>query len=94
MLYIQWNSIHPRVRGKSCHLQTVDPREYSVQFSRSAVSDSLRPPGAILPFHTVNGVLKARILKWFVIPISREPRFVRTLHHDPSVLGGPTPRGS
>ena len=24
---------------------TVEPREYSVQFSRSAVSDSLRPPG-------------------------------------------------
>ena len=39
-----------------------------------------------LPFHTVHGVLKARILKWFAIPFSSEPRFVRTLHHDPSVL--------
>ena len=32
------------------------------------------------------GVLKARILKWLAIPFSSEPRFVRTLHHDPSVL--------
>ena len=38
-----------------------------------------------LPFHTVNGVLKARILKWFAIPFSSRPHFVRTFHHDPSV---------
>ena len=36
------------------------------------------------PFHTVHGVLKARILKWFAIPFSSGPCFVRTLHHDPS----------
>ena len=36
-----------------------------------------------LPFHTVR-VLKARILKWFAIPFSGGPRFVRTLHHGPS----------
>ena len=47
-----------------------------------------------LPFHTVHGVLKARILKWFAIPFSSGPRFFRTLHHDPSVLGGPTRHGS
>ena len=41
-----------------------------------------------LPFHTVHGVLKARILKWFAIPFSSGPRFVRTFHHDPSILGG------
>ena len=40
-----------------------------------------------LPFHTVHGVLKARILKLFVIPLSSGPRFVRTLHHDPSLHG-------
>ena len=33
-----------------------------------------------LPFHTVHGVLKARILKWFAIPFSSGPRFIRTLH--------------
>ena len=32
-----------------------------------------------LPFHTVHGVLKARILKWFAIPLSSGPHFVRTL---------------
>ena len=36
------------------------------------------------------GVLKARILKWFAIPFSSGPHFVRPLHHDLSVLGGPT----
>ena len=41
-----------------------------------------------LPFHTVCGILKARILKWFAIPLSSGPRFVRSLHHDPSILGG------
>ena len=40
------------------------------------------------------GVLKARILRWFAIPFSSGPYFVRTLHHDPSVLGGPTQHGS
>ena len=48
----------------------------------------------ILPFHTVHGVLKARILKWFAIPFSSGTHFVRTFHHDPSVLGGPTQYGS
>ena len=33
-----------------------------------------------LPFHTVQGVLKARILKWFAIAFSSGPRFVITLH--------------
>ena len=44
--------------------------------------------------HTIHGVLKARILKRLAIPFSNGPRFVRTLHHDPSVLGGPTQHGS
>ena len=44
----------------------------------------------ILPFHTVHGVLKGRILKWFAIPFSSGPYSVRPLHHDPSFLGGPT----
>ena len=34
------------------------------------------------------------VLKWFVIPFSSGLHFVRTLHHDPSVLGGPTRHGS
>ena len=47
-----------------------------------------------LPSLTVHGVLKARILKWFAIPFSSGPRFVRTLHYDPSTLGGHTRHGS
>ena len=47
-----------------------------------------------LPFRTVHGVLKARIMKWFAIPFSRGPNFVRTLHHDLSVLGVPSRHGS
>ena len=47
-----------------------------------------------LPFHTVHGVLKARTLTWFAITFSSGPHFVRTLHHDPSILGGPTRHGS
>ena len=47
----------------------------------------------ILPFHTVHGVLKARILKWFAIPFSSGPHLVRPLHHGTYVLGGPTWHG-
>ena len=43
----------------------------------------------ILPFHTVHGVLKARILKWLAIPFSSGPHSVRSLHHDPPILGCP-----
>ena len=45
---------------------------------------------SILPFPTVHGVLKARILKWFAIPFSSGPHSVIPLHHDPPILGGPT----
>ena len=38
----------------------------------------------VLPFHTVHGALKSRILKWFAIPFSSGPGFIRSLHHDPS----------
>ena len=46
------------------------------------------------PFHTVYGIPKAWILKWFAIPFSSGPRFIRTPHHYLSVLCGPTQRGS
>ena len=35
----------------------------------------------ILPFHTVHGVLNARILKWLAIPFSSGPHSVRPLCH-------------
>ena len=50
---------------------------------------------SFLPFHTVHGVLKARILKWFASPFSHGPHSLRPLHHDLlSVLGGPIFPGS
>ena len=39
-----------------------------------------------LPFHTVR-VLKARILKWFAIPFSGGPHFVRTVHMESQRVG-------
>ena len=40
------------------------------------------------------GILTAKILEWFAIPSSSGPRFVRTLHYDGSILGGPVWHGS
>ena len=37
-----------------------------------------------LPFHTVHGILKAKIFKWFAIPFFNGSHFVRFLLHDPS----------
>ena len=42
-----------------------------------------------LNFHAVHVVLKARIIKWFAIPFSSGPHFVRALHHDLGCLGWP-----
>ena len=36
----------------------------------------------------VHRVLNSRILKWFAVPFSSGPHFVRTLHHDQFVSGG------
>ena len=40
------------------------------------------------------GFSRQEYFKWFAIPFFSEPRFVRTLHHDLSILGGPTWHGS
>ena len=39
---------------------------------------------SFLPFHTVHGILEARILEWFAISFSSRPCFVRTLPYDAS----------
>ena len=83
MLFLLW--LHPFILSgvispliSSSILGTYQPGEFLLQCTM------------FLPFHTVHGVLKAKILKWFAIPFSNGPHFVRTLHHDPSVLGGLT----
>ena len=40
-----------------------------------------------LPFHTLHGVLKARILKWFAIRFSSGPCFVRNLENSAVATG-------
>ena len=73
--------------------------DLSVILISSSILGTYRPGEFIfqcpmyLPFHTVHGVLKARILKWFAIPFSSGPHSVRLLHHDLSVLDGPTRHG-
>ena len=86
VLFLLW--LHPIILSgvisaliSSCILGIYRPGEF------------LFPYPIILPFHTVHGVLKARILKWFAIPFSSEPHSVRPLHHDLFVLGGPTQHG-
>ena len=59
-------------------LGTYQPREFPFQYP------------IILPFCTVHGVFKARILRWFAIPFSSGTHSVRPLHHDPPILGCPT----
>ena len=41
---------------------------------------------SFFPFHTIHVVLKIRVLRWFAIPFSSGPRFLRILHHDPNHL--------
>ena len=86
VLFLLW--LHPFILSgvispliSSSILGTYRPREFPFQYP------------IILPFHTVHGVLKARILKWFAISFSSGPHSVRPLYHDPPVLGGPTQHG-
>ena len=66
VLFFLW--LHPIILSEvisplisSSILGTYRPRELIFQYP------------IILPFHTVHGVLKARILKWFAIPFSSGP---------------------
>ena len=47
-----------------------------------------------LPFHTVHGVLKERILSGLPFPSPGDHVFFQTLQYDQSILGGPTWHGS
>ena len=44
-------------------------------FHHWVLLDSFCNPMKCSPFHTVHGILKARILKWFAIPFSSGPHF-------------------
>ena len=49
---------------------------------------------SLLSFYTVHGVLLAITLRWLAIRSSSGSHFVRTLHYDLSVSGGPAPHVS
>ena len=82
VLFLLW--LHPFILSgvispliSSSILHTYRPGEFLFQYP------------IILPFHTVYGVLKARILKWFAIPFFSGPHSIRPLHHDSPILVGP-----
>ena len=84
VLFLLW--LHPFILSgvispliSSSILGTYQPGEFLFQYP--------------MPFHTIHGVLKARILKWFAIPFSSGPHSVIPLHHDLPILGGPTGHG-
>ena len=98
-----WTSITSHIHNWVLFLLWLNPFILSGVISpliSSSILSTYRPGEFIfqcpifLPFHTVHGVLKARILKWFAIPFPSGPCFVITLHRDPSVLGGPIWHGS
>ena len=62
--------------------------KFHTHFGRDASVWSGVYHGATRTGHTVHGVLKATILKWFAIPFSNGPHSVRSLHHYLSILGG------
>ena len=83
VLFLLW--LHPFILSEgisplisSSILGTYWPGEFLFQYT------------IILPFHTVHGVIEARILKRLAIPFCSGPHSVRPLHHDPTISGGPT----
>ena len=86
VLFLLW--LHPFILSgvispliSSSILGTYRPGEFIFQYP------------IFLFFPAVHGVLKARILKWLATPFSSGSYSVRPLHHDPSILGGPTWHG-
>ena len=64
---------------------------YGVAQSRTRlkwVSNNSSSNVNLVLFHTVRGVLQARILEWVAISFSSGPYVVRILHYDLSILGG------
>ena len=86
-------SSHPGTEPGYLSLQTEalpsEPIDFNYCPSLDLSADNLSDKRHI-PFHTVHGVLKARILKWLAILFSSGPHSVRPLHRDPPVLGCPT----
>ena len=93
-LYFHQQS-HPQLGGIFALTPSLHAFWRNILFS-SSILDTYKPRKFIfqcpisLPFQTVHWVLKEKIVKWFAMTFSSGPCFVRILHHDLSILGGPT----
>ena len=83
-----------QVKNPSAMQGTQEMRVQSLDWEESLEKEMATTTVLFLSYHTVHWVLKVRILKWFAIAFSSGPCFVRTLHYDPSILGGPTQHAS
>ena len=94
---LQEDSLLTELPGK--HIFTEAISNYPLLFP-SSILGTFQLRGLIfqchifLPFHTVHGVLQARILEWVVISFTCGLHFVRILQYDPFILGGPVRHGS
>ena len=94
---LQEDSLLTELPGK--HIFTEAISNYPLLFP-SSILGTFQLRGLIfqchifLPFHTVHGVLQARILEWVVISFTCGLHFVRILQYDLSILGGPVWHGS
>ena len=61
-------------------------QEYTVQFSRSVVFDSLRPMDCSPPSSSILGILQARILEWVAISFSKQ-LYKKDLHDQDNHYG-------
>ena len=85
------NSLYQHHRSKGSILQC--SALFMIQLSHPYMTAEITIALTLHTVHTVHGVLKARILKWFAIPFSSGPHSVRPLHLEPPTLGGPTWHG-
>ena len=85
LLLLEWNSSFSLQSPKLWMFRPVSQKSANIilPFVTSSILGTYLPGEFIfqcpifLPFHTVHGVLKARILKWFAIPFSTGPHSVR-----------------
>ena len=86
----KFNSINIRLvveisHGESVNITYISKhyRKWKWKWSRSVMSNSLRPHGLCSPpGSSVHGILQARILEWVAISFSRESSKNRTLFHE------------
>ena len=90
--FIMCPGVHIYVASKSLQVSSWQQVHISHLNLKSLISGLKRL--VFLPFHTVHGVLKARILKWFAFPFSSRLLFCQKSPPWHIVLGSPARHGS